>query len=52
VFRAGESGLTRLAYGTSEPNDICYYPRSDKVSFRGVGLIARLEPLDYWDGED
>jgi uncharacterized cupin superfamily protein len=52
VFRAGESGLTLLAYGTSEPNDICYYPRSNKVSFRGVGLIARLERLDYWDGED
>ena len=52
VFRAGESGLTLLAYGTREPNDICYYPRSNKVSFRGVGLIARLERLDYWDGED
>jgi uncharacterized cupin superfamily protein len=52
VFRAGERGLTFLAYGTREPGDICYYPRSNKISFRGVGVIARLERLDYWDGED
>ncbi len=52
AFRAGDSGLTYLAYGTREPNDICYYPRSNKIYWRGVGLIARLEPLDYWDGED
>ena len=51
-FRAGDGGLTYLAYGTREPNDICYYPRSNKISWRGVGLIARIEALDYWDGED
>ena len=51
AFRAGEGGLTLLAYGTRQPNDIAYYPRSGKVSIRGVGLIARVEPLDYWDGE-
>ena len=50
-FRAGPAGLTYLAYGTREPNDICYYPRSNKVFFRGLGLIARLEPLAYSDGE-
>ena len=50
-FRAGEDGLTYLAYGTREPNDIAYYPRSNKVSLRGVGVMARLEQLDYWDGE-
>jgi uncharacterized cupin superfamily protein len=50
-LRAGEQGLTYLAYGTREPNDVCYYPRSNKIFWRGVGLIARLEPLDYFDGE-
>jgi uncharacterized cupin superfamily protein len=50
-FRAGESGLTYLAYGTKEPNDIAYYPRSNKIFFRGLGLIARVEPLEYFDGE-
>ncbi|HEY2653412.1 MAG TPA: cupin domain-containing protein [Solirubrobacteraceae bacterium] len=52
LFRAGDAGLTYLAYGTREPADICYYPRSNKISFRGVRVIARLERLDYWDGED
>jgi uncharacterized cupin superfamily protein len=52
MFRAGPGGLAYLAYGTREPADVCYYPRSNKVAFRGVGLIARIERLDYWDGED
>ena len=51
-FRAGDGGLTYLAYGTRERNDICYYPRSNKISWRGVGMIGRVETLDYWDGED
>jgi uncharacterized cupin superfamily protein len=52
MFRAGDGGLTYLAYGAREPGDVCFYPRSGKIAFRGVGLIARLESLDYWDGED
>jgi uncharacterized cupin superfamily protein len=52
TFRAGDRGLTMLAYGTREPGDICYYPRSNKLAFRGLDVIGRLEQLDYWDGED
>jgi uncharacterized cupin superfamily protein len=52
LFVAGEQGLTFLAYGPREPSDICYYPRSRKVAFRGVNLLGRIERLDYWDGED
>lgn len=50
-LRAGPNGLTYLAYGTREPDDVRYYPRSNKISFRGLGVIARLELLDYFDGE-
>jgi uncharacterized cupin superfamily protein len=50
-LRAGEDGLTYLAYGTKDPSDVCYYPRSNKIFWRGLGLIARLEPLEYFDGE-
>jgi uncharacterized cupin superfamily protein len=50
-FRAGAAGLTYLAYGTRDSNDVCWYPRSNKVFFRGLGVIARLELLDYFDGE-
>ena len=50
-FRAEDETFTFLAYGTREPDDIAYYPRSNKINFRGVGVIARLENLDYFDGE-
>jgi hypothetical protein len=40
AFRAGDDGLALLAFGTRDPNDIVYYPRSGKVSL-----------LDYLDGE-
>jgi uncharacterized cupin superfamily protein len=52
TFRAGENGLTLLAWGTRVPGDVTYYPRSQKVNFQGLGIIGRVEPLDYWDGEE
>ncbi|MGH3003482.1 MAG: cupin domain-containing protein [Gaiellaceae bacterium] len=51
AFRAGEEGLTLLIYGTRRPGDVCYYPRSNKLFWRGVGLIGRVESLEYADGE-
>jgi uncharacterized cupin superfamily protein len=50
-FRGGPQGMKVLMYGWRDTNDITYYPRSNKIAFRGVGLVTRLEPLDYWDGE-
>jgi len=52
AFRAGDEPLTLLAYGTREPSDICFYPRSDKVSIQGIGAIFRIQRVDYWDGEE
>jgi uncharacterized cupin superfamily protein len=46
AFRAGEQGLTVLLYGTREPNDITYYPRSGIVALRGVGVRARIESVE------
>jgi uncharacterized cupin superfamily protein len=51
AFRAGDGPLTVLAYGTREPNDIAYYPRSGKVSLRGVNAMFHVTRVDYWDGE-
>lgn len=51
-FRSGDDPLVYLAYGTRDPRDIAYYPRSNKLFFRGVGVIGRVERLDYWDGEE
>jgi uncharacterized cupin superfamily protein len=52
TFRAGEDGLVFLAYGTRNANDVCYYPRSNKIFFRGLGLVARLEDLPYDDDDE
>lgn len=52
AFRAGAEPLAVLAYGARVGDDVAYYPRSGKVYLRGVGLVTRLERLDYWDGED
>ena len=51
VAHAFRGPLTLLTYGTNEPNEICYYPRSNKIAFFGAGVIGRIEKLDYWDGE-
>ena len=50
-FLAGDDGVTMLIYGTRKPNDMCYYPRSNKISWRGLGVIGRVEALEYYDGE-
>jgi uncharacterized cupin superfamily protein len=53
AFRAGPDGMTLLMYGTREPGELVYYPRSGKVYFVGLGLVTRVgEQLDYWEGED
>jgi len=53
AFRAGAGGMTLLMYGPREPGEVCYYPRSGKVYFIGLGLVSRVgEQLDYWEGED
>jgi len=51
-FWAGERGLELLAWGTREPNDVVFYPDSQKVYLCGVGVIGRLTPAGYWDGEE
>jgi uncharacterized cupin superfamily protein len=50
-IRGGDEGGVMLVYGTREPNDIAYYPNSNKFYIRGIGLIGRLESLEYADGE-
>ena len=52
AFRAGSTGLTYLAYGNRDTNDQIWYPRSRKIWFSGLGVIARVERVGYWDGEE
>jgi uncharacterized cupin superfamily protein len=52
ALRAGAAGLTYLAFGERRPQDVTYYPRSKKLSFRGLGVMGRLQPAsDYWEDE-
>jgi uncharacterized cupin superfamily protein len=48
ALRAGEQGLTYLAYGTRESGDMCFYPETGRVALRGLGIALRspeIEPL-------
>ncbi len=49
ALRAGSGPLTYLAFGTRVPGDVVYYPRSRKFLIGGV--VFRVEPVGYWDGE-
>ncbi len=51
ALRAGPGGLTVLAYGERRSDEMTFYPRSRKLSFRGLGVVGRLQLCDYWDGE-
>jgi uncharacterized cupin superfamily protein len=42
AMRAGESGMTYLAYGTREPGDSVYYPQSGQVRLRGLGVTLTV----------
>jgi len=51
AFRAGDAPLTLLAFGTREPNDIVFFPRSGKVGLRGIKARFFVTQVEYWDGE-
>jgi uncharacterized cupin superfamily protein len=51
-FIADDGGMTVLAYSDIDPNDLSFYPDSNKVKLRGLNVMMRVEPVDYWDGED
>jgi uncharacterized cupin superfamily protein len=50
-LRAGQDGLIYLAYGTKEASDMCWYPRSNTVAIRGLGIVFRPELVPWGDGE-
>jgi uncharacterized cupin superfamily protein len=52
AFRGGPGGMAVLLYGTRDPRDLVFYPRSRKLILRGLGVAVRLEPVDYWEGEE
>jgi len=53
LLNKSDKPCTVFALGNAEPNEVAYYPDSDKVLVRSrKRLIIRAEPrLDYYDGE-
>jgi uncharacterized cupin superfamily protein len=47
ALRAGEAGLTYLAFGTRDSGDMCFYPQSGRVSLRGLGIALRSPEIEY-----
>ncbi len=47
ALRAGEDGLTYLAYGTKANGDMCFYPQSKMVSLRGLGVALHAPEVQY-----
>ena len=43
-WRAGEQPLTALFYGTREPSDTIFYPRTREVYLRGLRVSFKLPP--------
>jgi uncharacterized cupin superfamily protein len=50
AIRPGGQGITYLAYGTREPNDMCFYPQSRRVSLRGLGIALRSPEIEFLPG--
>jgi uncharacterized cupin superfamily protein len=46
ALRAGTGGLTYLAFGTRAPSDMCFYPQTGRVSFRGLGIALRSPKIE------
>jgi len=49
VFRAGDAGLTFLAFSDSAPGDMVFYPRTGKVLLRGLGITIKPEIVPWAD---
>lgn len=53
LINEGDKPFRYIIIGDSEPNDVCVYPDSRKISIRGFdrAILRDGERLDYWDGE-
>ncbi|MCW2966651.1 MAG: Cupin 2 conserved barrel domain protein [Solirubrobacteraceae bacterium] len=50
AFRAGDGGLSLLMFSDKHPGDMAFYPRTGKVSMRGLGITFRPEIVP-WAGD-
>jgi uncharacterized cupin superfamily protein/glyoxylase-like metal-dependent hydrolase (beta-lactamase superfamily II) len=51
VLNESDAWCTVILFGADDPDEISYYPDSQKVGLRRRGLRMRVDRLDYYDGE-
>ncbi|MFZ5675936.1 MAG: cupin domain-containing protein [Pseudomonadota bacterium] len=53
LINEGDKPFRYIVIGDNDPNDICVYPDSNKISIRRFdrAILRNGERLDYWDGE-
>lgn len=51
LLNDGDAPCTLMLFGLNDPDEVVYYPDSQKVSVRRRDLRMRLDRLDYYDGE-
>jgi uncharacterized cupin superfamily protein len=47
AFRGGDRGMTLLMFSDKHPNDMTFYPRTGKVSLRGLGITIQPEIVPW-----
>jgi uncharacterized cupin superfamily protein len=51
LLNESDAPCTVMLLGMNEPDEIAYYPDSQKVLLRRRRLLTRVDRLDYYDGE-
>lgn len=52
IINEGTKTCRYLIIGQNDPDEVCVYPDSDRVSVRRLGEGYRMsETMDYWEGE-
>ena len=53
IINESDKPCRYLIIGPSDPDEVCVYPDSGRVSVRRLGEGYRMsETMDYWEGED
>lgn len=52
IINTGKADLIYFTIANNAPTDVWHYPDSDKWGSRAIGRHFRLQPADYYDGEE
>jgi uncharacterized cupin superfamily protein len=52
IINTGATDLVYYVMANNPPSDVCYYPDTNKWSLPGLPNPVRVQPSDYYDGEE